>query len=242
MNQPRPLARAAALRTPKNPVQQGSFDPPFMVLTVLYAPPGADGGHSQSSVKYSQESVLGSLVSATDLFKDETSIGVQGSSGKEELGNQVSLDVSVSTGVGESAKTSAEVKASNGAGFSLLGGSDGINHGNDQIVLLLKPKVSLTQTTQTITDEDGSKTTTRNLNWGLAADTTTRPYPISVSYLRNPQAMPPNIASQLAGFGVTPDSYAEILKADPFGESGDLAGAGPVDKVRLFAQTTRYHM
>jgi hypothetical protein len=79
-------------------VLEGAAVPRYLVLTIVYAPPGANGGRSQSSVEYSDGSTLGTKTSASQTFStaSSTSVGVSGGL-LGGAGVQASFDFSQST-------------------------------------------------------------------------------------------------------------------------------------------------
>jgi len=66
----------------------------------------------------------------------------------------------------------------------------------------------------------------------LFGSQTLETYTLSVSQLKNPQSMPPNVASVLNAHGLTVGDFANILTLDPFAQ-----GQTTIDPVR-FAATT----
>ena len=112
-----------------------------MVLTVVYAPPGTNGGHSASSVSYQSGSTTGTVTSSSRSFKDGVSASVEasGSIFGNGGGVGVAFDYSNSTD-----SESVEIKKSVTATISQAGPSqDGINHDQDEIWLLLRPTINL---------------------------------------------------------------------------------------------------
>ena len=75
-----------------------TLKPSYMVLTVLYAPPGTNGGKSSSQVSYTAGSTTGTTVSVTSAFKStvKVKVGLEVGSGVVTLG--VNAGFSGSTG------------------------------------------------------------------------------------------------------------------------------------------------
>ncbi len=59
----------------------GTVLPKYMILTVIYAPPGTNGGHSTSSVEYAAGSSTGTTTSASQTFKLENALSFEASGG-----------------------------------------------------------------------------------------------------------------------------------------------------------------
>ena len=55
---------------------KGSATAKYMILAVVYAPPGANGGHASSSVSYSTSSLLGTTTSSSSDFKTSSGISL----------------------------------------------------------------------------------------------------------------------------------------------------------------------
>ncbi len=67
----------------------GYVVPSYLVIAVIYAPPGTTGGHSTNSVNYQNGSTLGVTTSASQSFTQGTSVSVEASGGvlaKAEMG------------------------------------------------------------------------------------------------------------------------------------------------------------
>ena len=64
------------VEVPEPGAEQGTVSPKYLVLTVIYAPPGTEGGSSSSSVVYGSGSTTGSTVSSTGSFKQNHSVSV----------------------------------------------------------------------------------------------------------------------------------------------------------------------
>ena len=128
---------------PPPPPVTGTLNPKFYVLTVIYAPPGTNGGNSASSVSYAEGSTAGSTVSSSDSFKQDYKI-----SASAEM-NLDGFDTTAEASVGTSGTTtntqSTEITFTKNREINTPGPStDDINHDNDKIYLLLNPTIKMT--------------------------------------------------------------------------------------------------
>jgi len=175
------------------------------VLTVIYAPPGTNGGNSASSVSYAEGSSAGSTVSSSDSFKQDYKI-----SASAEM-NLDGFDTTAEASVGTSGTTtnnqSTEITFTKNREINTPGPStDDINHDNDKIYLLLNPTIKMTffqtssgQVSRVDLKMIGGKVVFYFVGW-----------------LNNHVSMPPAELHDLQNAGITPQDYPTILKADPF--------------------------
>jgi hypothetical protein len=185
------------------PPGSGMIDPSYMILTVIYAPPGSNGGKGASSVDYADGSTTGTSVSTSDSFKNKLSISATFSGGA--FGDDVSLGLGFTTSQNATQKDQIDVTKSTKGDIKILGpGADGIDHDEDRIYLWLNPGVEVSQ--------DGN-----SIDWSLIPTGTnmTIQY-VEVGWLKNPTTMPPGVQTQLQSAGITSTDYATILTADPF--------------------------
>jgi hypothetical protein len=63
------------------PPPSGTAQPKYKILTVIYAPPGTQGGGSTSSVAYGSGSTVGSTVSVSETFKQNYAVSVSAKAG-----------------------------------------------------------------------------------------------------------------------------------------------------------------
>jgi hypothetical protein len=189
--------------------------PRYLIVAILYAPPGCSGingtqcanfnlGDAGSSlVDYGSGSANGSKVSTADSFKESYSVSVDGG------GSDPAVSLGASYAATYSNSNSVNVTKAVGTDIKVYGNGDGIDHGQDQIVLLLDSTVTLTQ--------QGN-----NVRWKLDSGD---PYPVYVSELRNPTTMRSAVAAQLKVLGFTNEDYQTILSMDPYG--GRVCPTGP---------------
>lgn len=181
-------------------LQSGTVFPDYMVLTVIYAPPGTNGGHSTSSVSYQSGSTTGTLTSSSKSFKNGVGVSVDLSGGI--FGNGGGVGVAFDATNSSTDSDSLEIKKSSTATITQAGpAQDGINHDEDEIWLLLKPTIDL-------------EISSTNVDWMLA-NTDAKVQYVHVGWLNGHQPMPPGVASALENAGITQQAYPELLAHDP---------------------------
>jgi hypothetical protein len=213
------------------PSRLGGLLPKYQLLTILYAPPGCTssgpGCGGPSEVSYESGSSSGTRVSAKRSFADNTETSVDAGLSVPGL---ASLTLSGSNGfsVTASDSTTQTISKSLTTTIRIAGNGDGVNHGQDQFVLLLNPAVAV----KVVPPLGGRGAPTRTL-WSTGH---TGPsaiiYTVYASELRDPSTMRPTVASQLQKLGFTNSDFATILAQDPF-----AGGASSIDK-RRFVRTT----
>jgi len=102
----------------------------------------------------------------------------------------------------DSDSSSVNVTKSNAYDLKVVGNGDGIDHGQDMFVLLLKPTVTLKKNGSTIL-------------WSFTNGGS--PFEVLVSELRDPSTMRSSVAKVLNEVGLTNTDYQNILSEDPFG-------------------------
>jgi hypothetical protein len=128
---------------PANQPQTGTARLSHQILTVVYAPPGTNGGKSSSSVDYGTSSSTGTITSTSSSFK--AGVDVSTSSGFNvglvSLGASADFNYSTTTTDG----SSVEIKKSQNFDIKVNGpAQDGINHDHDLFYLWLNPMLSVT--------------------------------------------------------------------------------------------------
>jgi hypothetical protein len=192
-----------ACATKSTDSRSGSLSPKYMVLAVIYAPPGTDGGKSTSSVDYSSGSTLGTSVSTSDSFKNALSLSVSAMGGF--FGSGVTVSFGFDTSVDRTDKNSVDIKKSEKSDIKVSGPSiDGINHDDDRIYLWLNPRID-------VKPQGGGQTWTPSLD-GSFVDIQY----VLVAWLKNPQLLPADLAKRLAARGIGKNDYDSMLSADPF--------------------------
>ncbi len=207
----------------------GIINPKYFIVGVTYAPPGA-----QSSVTYTDSTLVGNSASLNKSFTDQTSVSVSATfaisawdpggkiTGTETTsytqGSSTSNSVTINKTTTESNKTSGPANS-----FS------GIDHDYDVIWLWLNPVVPIT-----FTNANNPNALTWN---GYGYDPHDQPgldiFPVFVGWLNGDIPVPPDVAQVLArtwasgyiwgpgqgpgltGPGIGTD-FATIVQADPF--------------------------
>lgn len=175
--------------------------PKYLVLTVIYAPPGTNGGRSSSSVSYQAGSTTGVTTSSSQTFQVGTTVstslttGLLGGSGTSFSYSNSATD-----------NQSFEVKKSTTTTITQAGpAQDGINHDEDEIWLLLTPKILL------------SLSSSPSASWSFANTNAPIQY-VHVGWLNGHTAMPSGVASTLGSAGITSQDYADIISYDPLAD------------------------
>jgi hypothetical protein len=202
----------------------GVLRPKYHIMTILYAPPGCTNTSSyrctgNGLVDYQSGSSTGTKVSTQQSFKDGMDVSVGGDFslfGMIKFGAEANSGFS-STYTDTFSETISKAKS---LGIKLQGNGDGIDHGQDQIILLLNPAIAWAKLENKI-------------RWNLGASgNSTQLYTLYVSWLKNPGSMPPNVAAELTQRGLTNDDYRTILTQNPFAD-----GSTTIDPQR-FVPTT----
>lgn len=179
----------------------GSGIASYLVLGVVYAPPGASNGAKTSSVTYGNSSTTGTTTSASQGFTFSNNVSVE-----NKEGFIVEFDSALSY-EGASAVTdsqSADIKKTTSTTLTVYGShKDGIDHDYDEIYLWLSPKVDLALSTSSST-------------WMLEGSRQP-PLPVFVGNLNghHPFKEDDRTLITLRRAGITPDEYLNILKHDP---------------------------
>ena len=197
-------------------ILSGTAHPQYLVLTVIYAPPGTAGGKSSSSVSYEAGSTTGSSVSSSHTFKTGSSLTFQTSVGIFSTGGGAGASFEYARSTTDN--QSLEIKKSTTAKITRPGPSkDGIEHDEDEIWLLLKPTIDLSFSSSSSA-------------WMLASEPCVVQY-VHVGWLNGHEPMPAGVASALQGAGITQQEYTNILARDPLASGG--SGFDPHRFVRL---------
>ncbi len=205
------------------PTAYGFVRPKYLILTLVYAPPGTAGAASsaqvQSQVQYGTGSTTGATTSLSNQFKSGFDL-------KAEVGTMVDT-ASVDFNASKSTTDSSQLQISKGElnTITVHGPTvDGIDHDYDLFYLLLSPDVALTA------DPQSAGT------WEIA----TQPQDMKTVYvqvgqIKNPPTLPmsPSLADTLKAAGLTQDDYDQILNLDPFS-----SGSTQIDGRRYVAQIT----
>src|SRR5215472_2914708 len=190
------------------PSLTGTVTPKYYILTVVYSPPGTNGGKSSSSVNYGESSTIGSTVSSSDTFKQGTTVTATASGGilggpQDQAG--VSFGVSISSTNGQS----LDIKQTSAGEINDVGpGSDGVNHDHDVIYVWLAPQMQVRVT-------PASAGRAAQVLWSPANAPAVITY-FYAAWLKNPSQMPTGQIQLVNQYGLTSEDLAQILSADPF--------------------------
>jgi hypothetical protein len=201
-------------RTCKNLPGPAHFilNPNYFVLTVIYAPPGTNGGKSSSSVSYGSGSSTGTTTSSSNTFKASTQVSASvtgGVIGDATVGG--SFQYSNSSGTNQS----LDIKKSTSSTISDSGpASDGIDHDHDLIYLWLNPEIDLQMTSSSAI-------------WNLINTGTADIQYLYVGWLKDPSKVPPGLMQRLQSHGVTALDFPTIMQRDPYAN-----GSPPLDHTR----------
>jgi hypothetical protein len=189
----------------------GTMRPRYQVLTVVYAPPGANSGKGSSQVTYGHGSATGTTTSTSNSFKVGVDVGASVKAADGSTGADASFKLSQST----TDSSSVDVKKNENYEIKIVGPSkDGIDHDYDLFYLWLNPLLNVTIAPL------------NNIKWALSTDGSTMDVVyLYAAWLKNPQLMPRDIRSRLSSAGLTDADFAQILKTNPF--TSDLAALDP---------------
>jgi Domain of unknown function (DUF5050) len=208
---------------PVDPIATGTMLPKYYVLTLVYAPPGANGGKSGCLVDYSSGSSTGTTTTTSSSFKAGNSLSA--SAGVKVPGaGSASVNAQFTSSTTTTDQTSENITKSQTYDIKVPGpGKDGINHDNDMFVLMLNPLVAAAVYpgnnilwTMGINESTPFKST-MNIQW------------VYVAWLKNPSTMETGVKAQLDAAGLTATDYAQILSLDPFAD-----GASSIDPNRFY--------
>jgi len=201
---------------PANAIATGTLRPKYYILSVLYSPPGANGGKSGSAVDYASGSSTGSSTSTTSSFK--AGLNVEASHefdiGIVKLGATTQFNANVTT----TDVSSENITKSQTFDIKVPGpGADGINHDHDMFMLMLNPLVG-------VAVYPGN-----NVFWTMGVDgPVMNIQSVYVGWLKNPSTMAAGVKQQLDAAGLTPADYTAILATNPFAQ-----GATAIDPNRF---------
>ncbi len=181
----------------------------YMVLTVIYAPPGTKGGQTTgaSTVSYESDSSTGSSHSNSNSFKQgyNTSVSCCDEPAKSMFTGSAGFQYTrnnTSTNEWDIKKTTTSTIQDTGPLTS-----DGVDHNHDQVWVYLHPRFDVTV--------DGN-----NVIWSFSSPEfqTGKVQYLYVAQLKDPATIPQGLLQdvQLAGF--TSQDYQEILNADPLAQ------------------------
>ncbi|HEX5758463.1 MAG TPA: hypothetical protein VF121_04675 [Thermoanaerobaculia bacterium] len=192
--------------------------PRYFIMAIVYAPPGCTSTATlkcaaTSLVDYAQTSSNGTKLSTKSAFKIGMSVSVNA---KLPVGP---LDASTGFTVSQTDSTSRTISKSQTLGIKVSGNADGVDHGQDQFVLLLNPAIAV--------NVQGN-----NVTWNVGhTGPSALLFTVFASELKDPSTMRPPVARQLQTLGFTNEDFQTILSADPF------AANLPIDPKRYVPTT-----
>lgn len=190
----------------------GTVRPRYQLLTVVYAPPGTNGGKSTSQVVYANSSAAGATSSISKSFKGgvEVSAKVGDDKAASAGGSFAYSKTTTDTSTIDVKKTDSYALTVNGPA------ADGIDHDHDMYYIALNPLFTI------------SVDNWNNVTWSMGVDgsTMTIQY-VYAGWLKDPSKMPKGLKATLDAAGLTTDDYAQILGNNPLAN-----GATTIDSAR----------
>lgn len=179
----------------------GHIRPKYVVLTVIYSPPGTAGGRSSSSVVYGSGSTAGTTTSVSKSFRHSHSVSVKSSSGF--IGG---FDLGLSFGYSHNSSDGKSIDVRKAATTAIRADGppkDGIDHDRDIIYLWLNPQIEISLTS-------------RSAAWTFTGDEVAVIQWVYVAWLKDPSTMPQGVRQLFEHYGITAQDIANILQRDPF--------------------------
>jgi hypothetical protein len=175
----------------------------YIVLTVIYAPPGTStgGGAIKSSVAYASGSQYGTTTSASHTFKQGYSVEV--STGADAIFSSAKVGLSFSSTKSKTDSQSLQITNSSTSTLTQPGPpTDGISHDRDRIYLLLNPTVEMSVTASSIT-------------WSIKGNENPHILYVYAGNLNGHIPWEKSVKDTLDAEHLTEDDYAVILQRDP---------------------------
>jgi len=215
-------ASGVTLCTPVTPSYGANqYFPRYLVLSLLYAPPGL-----QSSAGYSQTNTEGTTISVSSSIGGGFQVSASASGG---LIDQATIGTSFQTSLSAQSTSSLQITASSTSGAQVGSSSDAVKHVNDRFFLLLNPVVTITQT--------GPKSA--NFTVSTPAGQPMDVIDVSLAEAQNPKSIPTGKMNpqQVHGItlpglnGLTSNDWSQIVLLDPFAAAP--VTASPADTKRF---------
>lgn len=186
----------------------GEMDASYLIMTVVYAPPGSKAC-VKSTVSYGSGGSVGTSVSTSSSFKGSQSIGVELSGGV--FGTGASAGVSFGWENQQQDASEMSVTKTESSSLTVEGPCtvDGIDHDQDQIWLVLGPHV----TARAVEYGNDPLNPRNKLYWSLSDSGA--PQFVRVGELKGTMPFRSGVEAQLAEVGITTADYETILSADP---------------------------
>jgi hypothetical protein len=192
--------------------------PRYFIMAIVYAPPGCTSTATAqcaatSGVDYAQTSSNGTKLSTKSAFKVGMSVSVNA---KLPVGP---FDASTGFTVSQTDSSSRTISKSQTQDIKVSGNADGVDHGQDQFILLLNPEIAI--------NVQGN-----NVTWNVGhTGPSAPPFTVFASELKDPSTMRPPVAREMQARGFTNEDFQTILSADPF------AANLPIDPKRYVPTT-----
>ncbi|MFO0591036.1 MAG: carboxypeptidase-like regulatory domain-containing protein [Polyangiaceae bacterium] len=194
----------------------GTVRPKFQVITILYAPPGANGGKGTSQVVYANGSSAGTTHSISDSFKGSVEITARIGDDKAWSGGGTFSYSNTSTDT-----STLDVKKSETKTITVTGPNhDGLNHDYDVFYVCTNPLYTIT------------KTNGFDVRWELGIDgSEMKTLTLYAGWLNGKLSRPSQIDDILRSANLTEEDLATILATNPFGQDHDT-GSTAIDTTR----------
>lgn len=224
------------------PTGPGTLNPKFVVLSVIYAPPG-----SSSSVDYGSSTAIGTSSSLTQSVLHGNTINASLQIGPKILGTGSTITANGSDSFSQTRDTSTSIVTNKTTSADIVvpgptNSLNGINHDYDVILVWINPVVNLNVLSSSSAEWSGFSFDSNDPAGEVDV------IPLYVKWLKNPSTMPPGVTNALArtwakppadgsGAALTPNDFAIILARDPFAN-----GSTTIDPARfdLTGQTFSY--
>ena len=179
----------------------------YLVITVIYAPPGTNGGKSSSQVSYSSTSTAGTTVTNADSFKQDYSVSATVKCTDCDFG-VLSGGANFDYNQNATHTDALDIKKSATSTIQVSGPStDGVDHDLDEIWVLLHPKFDVTMWNNKL------------VTWSLDPDQSAGALQyLYAGWLEDPSKIPAGVLHDLQVAGVTAQDYQQILNADPLAQ------------------------
>jgi len=202
----------------------GTVTPLYYIAALVYSPPGCTTTSAfkcgqTSTVSYQSGSSNGTQTSTQNSFQGGVKAEASFTVGTEATG---ALSAAVNVGFQGSSTNGASmtITKKQNQEIKTSGNQDGINHNQDQFILILHPLL-----TYSALDNE--------VKWTVGSYQDTAQYVVSVADLKNP-ALNPARMKTLLDLGFTASDFATILAQDPFAN-----GPTAPDTDRFIATTWR---
>src|ERR1700733_5759513 len=222
-----------------------AVSPKYFVLGLVYSPPGCTSTAAQScttpsTVDYLAGSTMGTKVSMEHAFESSVDFKFDASFnlGNDAKATQIGARASGGYSDTPSDTNSTTISKTNTLEIKATGNADGVNHDQDEFILLLNPAIAIQQIPVFNTEQQCISAGTLNWYFGVnpaALNGQAARYNLSVGELKNPQSMPVDVAQQLQALKFTNDDFQTILSLDPFAN-----GSTAIDPTRFSPTTTGF--